>query len=40
MEEADKNWMMIRTVGGWVSVSSGTGSNISIFSNFCELSSI
>jgi len=28
MEEADKDWMMIRMVGdgGWVSVSSGTGS--------------
>jgi len=26
MEEADKDWMMIRIVGGWVNVSSGTGS--------------
>ena len=26
MEEADKDWMMIRMVGGWVSVSSGTSS--------------
>jgi len=26
MEEADKDWMMIRMVGGWVSVSSSTGS--------------
>jgi len=25
MEETDKDWMMIRMVGGW-SVSSGTGS--------------
>ena len=25
MEEADKGWMMIR-IGGWVNVSSGTGS--------------
>jgi len=25
MEEADKDWMMIRT-GEWVNVSSGTGS--------------
>jgi len=26
MEETDKDWMMIRMVGGWVNVSSGTGS--------------
>jgi len=26
MEEADKDWMMIMMVGGWVSVSSATGS--------------
>ena len=26
MEEADKDWMTIRMVGGWVSVSSDTGS--------------
>jgi len=26
MEEADKDWVMIRMVGGWVSVSSSTGS--------------
>jgi len=26
LEEADKDWMMIRMVGGWVNVSSGTGS--------------
>jgi len=26
MEEADKDWVMINQDGGWVSVSSGTGS--------------
>jgi len=26
MDEADKDWMIIRTVGGWVYVSSDTGS--------------
>ena len=26
MEEADKDWMMLDQDGGWVSVSSGTGS--------------
>jgi len=26
MEEADKDWVMINQDGGWVNVSSGTGS--------------
>jgi len=41
MEEADKDWMMIRMVGtGWVSVSSGTKGRKMVVVVACVLSSV